>query len=189
MLSTHDPVWFVEFDALKGVYSEALGNLILGVEHVGSTSVSDLLAKPTIDIDLVMRDYSVFDEIVVGLGHLGYAHNGDQGIYQREVFKSNGAVAPNVARTKGWMRHHLYVCPVFGTELQRHLRFRNALRANADLRREYEEIKISIANRSNGDGRIYADIKESECGAFFKRVLEQTEQAVPAERGERRRSG
>jgi len=173
MLSTHDPDWFAEFTALKTVYSETLGNLILSVEHVGSTAVPDLLAKPTLDIDLVMRDYSVFYAIVVGLRGLGYVHNGDQGIYQREAFKPNGAAAPNVLRSSGWMHHHLYVCPVFGKELRRHIRFRDALRADADLRREYETIKMNIANRSDGDRRRYAEIKERECADFIERVLTQ----------------
>jgi GrpB-like predicted nucleotidyltransferase (UPF0157 family) len=77
------------------------------------------------------------------------------------------------------MHHHLYVCPVFGRELQRHIRFRDALCRNANLRREYESIKISVACRSEGDRRSYAEIKESECSAFFEHVLQQAEQAVP----------
>ena len=152
MLSTHDLNWFVEFDALKSVYFKTLGNLILGIEHVGSTAVPELLAKPTLDIDLVMCDYSVFDEIVAGLGSLGYRHMGDQGIYQREVFKPNGSVA-------------------LGKELHRHIKFRDALRTSADLRREYATIKKNIASRADGDRRKYAEIKESECGEFFERVL------------------
>jgi GrpB-like predicted nucleotidyltransferase (UPF0157 family) len=184
MLSAHDPNWFAEFIALKAVYFENLGNLILSVEHVGSTAVPDLLAKPTLDIDLVMRDYSVFDEIAAGLVRIGYVHNGDQGIYQRESFKPSDAVAPTVPRSTNWMHHHLYVCPVFGKELQRHIRFREALRGSANLRREYEGIRLNIASRADGDRRRYAEIKESECGDFFERVLKQAEQAVRADRGE-----
>nr|WP_309690149.1 GrpB family protein [Armatimonas sp.] len=175
MLSTHDLNWFVEFDALKSVYFKTLGNLILGIEHVGSTAVPELLAKPTLDIDLVMCDYSVFDEIVAGLGSLGYRHMGDQGIYQREVFKPSGSVAPNVPRSSGWMHHHLYVCPALGKELHRHIKFRDTLRTSADLRREYATIKKNIASRADGDRRKYAEIKESECGEFFERVLKQAE--------------
>jgi GrpB-like predicted nucleotidyltransferase (UPF0157 family) len=93
MLCAHDLAWFAEFTAPKTVYSATFGNLIASVEHVGSTAVPDLLAKPTLDIDIVMRDYSVFDEIVAGLGRLGYLHKGDQGIYQHEAFKPDSPVA------------------------------------------------------------------------------------------------
>jgi GrpB-like predicted nucleotidyltransferase (UPF0157 family) len=51
------------------------------------------------------------------------------------------------------------------------MRFRDALRGHAELRREYEALKLSIANRSGGDFREYARIKERECGAFVERVL------------------
>lgn len=178
MLSVHDPNWSVEFDALRCVYVETLGNLILGIEHIGSTSVPDLLAKPILDIDLIIRDYSVFDEIVFHLGCLGYMHVGNQGIYQREAFKPTGPLAPNAFRESGWMNHHLYVCPASGRELQRHISFRDALRERADLRREYETIKMNIANRSSGDRQKYAAIKESECSEFFDRVLRQAEQST-----------
>src|SRR5215813_8176978 len=99
MLSSHDPNWFAEFAALKAVYSGALGNLIVDIEHVGSTAVPDLLAKPIIDIDIVMRGYSDLPKIVRVLRSLGYEHVGDRGIFQREVFNPMG-VAPNVYRSQ-----------------------------------------------------------------------------------------
>jgi GrpB-like predicted nucleotidyltransferase (UPF0157 family) len=182
MLSAHDCNWFAEFAALKAVLCEALDDVVLGIEHVGSTAVPDLLAKPILDIDVVMRDYSVFPEVVQILRQLGYEHVGDQGIFQREVFKPKG-VAPDVFRAEGWMPHHLYVCPSGGAELNRHLRFRNALRENPNLRREYEEMKARIAARSGNDRRRYAEIKERECGAFIQRVLGQTEQAPAGDVG------
>lgn len=171
MLSPHDPTWSSEFAALADIYTDALGAMILGVEHVGSTAVCDLLAKPILDIDVVMSDYSVFDEIVVRLGRIGYQHVGDQGIFQRESFKPIGAAAPNVSRPGGWMRHHLYVCPIYGRELQRHVRFRDALRQRPELRREYESLKVSIASRAGGVMERYAEIKEQVCRPFVECVL------------------
>ena len=73
------------------------------------------------------------------------------------------------------MRHHLYVCPVYSAELHRHIAFRDSLRIRADWRREYEKIKESISIRSNGDRRIYAQIKEVECRNFVELVLNETE--------------
>lgn len=175
MLCPHDPNWFEEFAAIRSVFSEDLGHLILDILHVGSTSVPDLLAKPTLDIDIVIADYSSFDDLIAGLSRLGYAHRGDQGIFQREVFKPRDSVAPNLPRVGGWMHHHLYVCPVSGSELKRHIQFRDALRASSGLRREYEAIKMNISSRSGADRKIYARIKEIECKGFFERVLRQAD--------------
>jgi len=77
-----------------------------------------------------------------------------------------------------WMRrvrmaHHLYVCPTGGGELHRHLAFRDALRGDAELRREYECVKISIAKRAGSDRKVYAELKEIECREFIEGVLKK----------------
>jgi GrpB-like predicted nucleotidyltransferase (UPF0157 family) len=178
VLSPHDPLWVSEFAELRAIYVKALGDLAPRIEHVGSTAIPDLLAKPILDIDIVMQNYSVFPQIVSALEVLGYEHRGDQGIAQREVFKPKGAVAPIAASRKTFMPHHLYVCPASSPELRRHIRFRDVLRARPDFRREYETMKISIARRAGCERHIYAEIKEQECRTFVERVLGQAEQAA-----------
>lgn len=175
ILTPHNPTWPAEFAALRDVYADALGDLILRVEHVGSTAVPHLQAKPILDIDIVMQDYEVFPKIVDGLGRLGYTHNGDQGILHREAFKPVDSTVPHTWPRREWMQHHLYVCPVHSIELRRHIVFRDALRARADWRREYERIKRGIADRSGGDRKTYAQIKEVECRAFVERILKMLE--------------
>ena len=172
ILSPYDPEWPREFAALRDVYAKALHGLIVIIEHVGSTAVLGLPAKPIIDIDLVMPDYSVFPAIVTTLENLGYVHAGDQGIFQREVFKPRPTIhAPLVTPPRIWTPHHLYVCPLGGKELERHLRFRDELRKDLSLRNTYEEIKRAVAARSDGDRKIYARIKETACRDFVERVL------------------
>ena len=111
ILVPHNSEWAAEFAAIRDVYMNSLGKLILRIEHVGSTAVPDLLAKPILDIDIVMPGYDVFPDIVTRLQTLGYAHNGDQGIKEREVFNSLDATAPYTSPPRHWMTHHLYVCP------------------------------------------------------------------------------
>jgi GrpB-like predicted nucleotidyltransferase (UPF0157 family) len=178
MLSPHDPAWSSEFAELKAIYSDSLGSLALRIEHVGSTAVPDLLAKPILDVDIVIQDYSVFAQIVSALDRLGYEHCGDQGICQREVFKQKSATTPITSPQKAFMSHHLYVCPASSPELQRHIRFRDVLRSRPDLRLEYEAMKVSIAQRAGGDRRIYAEIKERECGELVERVLKSQGQGT-----------
>jgi GrpB-like predicted nucleotidyltransferase (UPF0157 family) len=171
ILALHNPEWAAEFEALRDVYTSSLGTLIVRVEHVGSTAVPSLLAKPILDIDIVMPGYEVFPEIVAHLKRLRYVHNGDQGIRDREVFKPLDSSAPFTSRPRQWMPHHLYVCPADSLELRRHLVFRDALRAHDNLRQEYEKRKLDIAGRSGGDRKVYAQIKEIACREFIESVL------------------
>jgi len=171
ILTRHNPEWATEFAVLREVYTSSLGNLILRVEHVGSTAVPNLLAKPILDIDIVMPSYDVFPGILTRLRSLGYMHNGDQGIREREVFKPVDDMAPYTFPPRRWMSHHLYICPAASLEFRRHLIFRDALRANDILRQEYERRKLDIVRRSGDDRKVYAKIKETECRDFVERVL------------------
>ena len=108
----YNPEWKSDFEKIKAELEAALSDLIIGIEHVGSTSVQGLSAKPCIDIDVIMKDYSVFDDVVQKLAILGYVHEGNLGIEDREAFKYEDK--PHL-RT-----HHLYVCPQNSGELYRH---------------------------------------------------------------------
>ena len=158
----YDAAWRLDFETIRDELSEALGGLALRIEHVGSTSVPGLSAKPIIDIDVVIRDYEVFDDVVAALGSIGYRHEGNLGIVGREAFKYDG---------KEHLRnHHLYVCTEDSPELRRHLTFRDYLRADAEAVREYSRIKEEaaalypydidgyIAHKSPLIERIYAEI-------------------------------
>ena len=60
----YDEAWKTAFEAIKAEIESALGELILGIEHVGSTSVEGMSGKPCIDIDVIIKDYSIFDEVL-----------------------------------------------------------------------------------------------------------------------------
>ena len=133
----YDQVWKSAFDDIKQEIENAIGNLILGVEHVGSTSVAGLSAKPCIDIDVIIKDYSVFDAVVQGLAAIGYIHEGDLGTKDREAF--------TYANKSHVLKHHLYVCPQYSRELHRHITFRNFLRNNPEAAKQYGQIKEEAA--------------------------------------------
>ena len=129
--------WESAFEAIRAEIQTALGDLMLGIEHVGSTSVKGMSAKPCIDIDVVIRDYSVFDAVVQKLDAIGYIHEGDLGIKDREAFKY--ADKPHL------MTHHLYVCPRNSEELHRHIVFRDFLRENPEAVKKYSRVKETAA--------------------------------------------
>ena len=133
----YDPKWKNDFEKIKQELVNAIGDLIVCIEHVGSTSVEGLSAKPIIDIDVVISDYSVFDSIVSKLSTIGYFHVGDLEIKEREVFKYFDK--PHLRK------HHLYVCPQNSKELLRHITFRDFLRNNPEAVKKYGKVKENAA--------------------------------------------
>ena len=133
----YDQAWKNAFEEIKTEIEAEIGALIIGIEHVGSTSVEGMSAKPCIDIDVIIKDYSVFGEIVRKLGAIGYIHEGDLGIKDREAFKY--ADKPHL------MQHHLYVCPQDSEELRRHITFRDFLRRTPEAVRKYSLVKEKAA--------------------------------------------
>ena len=137
MVLPYDPAWKDAFEEIKGEIEAALGDLILGVAHVGSTAVEGLSAKPCIDVDVIIEDYSVFADVVRKLEAIGYFHEGDLGIRDREAFRYSDK--PHL------LTHHLYVCPKYSRELHRHLTFRDFLRSNPEAAKQYGQVKERAA--------------------------------------------
>ena len=133
----YDVAWQSAFEKIKGEIEEAIGDFIIGIEHVGSTSVEGMSAKPCIDIDVIIKDYSIFDTVVSRLGTIGYTHEGNLGIKDREAFKYLDK--PHL------QKHHLYVCPQQSKELYRHITFRDFLRSNPEAVKKYGSTKERAA--------------------------------------------
>ena len=133
----YDEAWKSDFDDIKAEIERVVCDLIIGIEHVGSTSVEGMSAKPCIDIDVVIRDYSVFEAVVLRLETIGYIHEGDLGIKNREAFK--------YANKPHLRNHHLYVCPQDSEELRRHIAFRDFLRTSPEAVKKYSEAKEKAA--------------------------------------------
>ena len=144
----YDRAWKTDFEKIKCEIEDAVGDLILRIEHVGSTSVEGMSAKPCIDIDVIIEDYSVFDTVIEKLQAIGYIHEGDLGIPDRHAFKYTDK--PHL------QTHHLYVCPRFSKELHRHLTFRNFLREHPEAVKKYSAVKEEAAKLfpENIDGYI-----------------------------------
>ena len=144
----YDEQWKKDFEEIKQYILAAASEYVLAVEHVGSTAVEGLSAKPIIDIDVVISDYSVFSAITESLAKIGYYHEGDLGIKDREAFDYQGE--------RPLPKHHMYVCPSFSEELRRHISFRDHLRKNREDMLAYSRVKEEGARRypENIDGYI-----------------------------------
>jgi GrpB-like predicted nucleotidyltransferase (UPF0157 family) len=153
----YDPAWPASFERVRAVVAAALGDLAVGIEHVGSTAVPGLEAKPIVDVDVVIRRTGDLDDVVRRLAEIGYTHLGDLGIVGREAFRA----------TKELPRHHLYVCASGAPPLQAHLILRDALRDDPALAAQYGRLKRELAERYRDDRDAYAEGKS----AFITAVL------------------
>ncbi|MBP3684300.1 MAG: GrpB family protein [Oscillospiraceae bacterium] len=156
----YDPQWRTCFEQIKGELEELLGDLFLAIEHVGSTSVPGLSAKPIIDIDVVIESYDVFPNVVEALKAGGYEHEGNLGIPEREAFRYDGK--------QHLQKHHLYVCPADSEELHRHLTFRNYLRQHPGAAGEYGRIKEEAARRYPDSIEDYIQYKSACIAEIYR---------------------
>ena len=160
--------WTTDFLNIREKLISVLGDICVNIEHIGSTSVPGLAAKPIIDIDIVYNESSDFELIKLALESLGYYHNGNQEIEGREVFKRLGSQDSVL----DFISHHLYVCRYDSAELQRHILFRNYLRTNPAARDYYQHLKFEIAREAGEDRKKYASIKEVKANSFINYIIQ-----------------
>ena len=110
--------------------------------------------------ELYHQDYSVFDILVSRLADIGYIHEGDLGIKDREAFKYTDK--PHL------QSHHLYVCPQYSAELHRHITFRDYLRTHPEAVNEYSKVKEKAAQLFPDDIDSYIEFKSPCIAKFYK---------------------
>ncbi|QWF84620.1 GrpB family protein [Amycolatopsis sp. CA-230715] len=153
----YDDGWPNLFERLRRPLATALGPLASRIEHVGSTSVPGLAAKPIIDMVIVLDSAGDLDEAAARIRPLGYERRGDLGVPGREAFSRPGDLPA----------HHLYASAADGEQLARQLAFRDALRASPETARAYAALKRELAQRFRTDRVGYTDAKTS----FIEYVL------------------
>lgn len=158
VVAPYDPEWPRTFAQLREQLWPAVRDHALAVEHVGSTSVPGLAAKPIIDLDIVIGSDAELAPVSAALVALGYRAEGDLGIPDRYAFS-----AP-----EGAPRQHLYVCLSGSTALRNHLAVRDFLRAHPEEAAAYGALKLELA-RTAPDMDAYVRGKT----AFVLSVLRQ----------------
>jgi GrpB-like predicted nucleotidyltransferase (UPF0157 family) len=149
VVADYDPDWPLHFDEIAKPVREAVADLGAAVEHIGSTSVPGLAAKPVIDIDVVVASTDDVPAAIERLGSLGYAHQGDQGIKGREAF-----MWPS-----GGQRRHLYVVVRGSQPYLDHIEFRDHLRSHPEVVSDYAALKVQLAKHHGTDRLGYTDAK------------------------------
>jgi len=129
--------WSDLFGELRDRIGSSLRDVALAIEHVGSTAVVGLAAKPVIDLDVVIRSKSDLPLAVTRLARLSYKHRGNLGIEDRDAFSIEDNHPP----------HNLYVCPLGSIALLNHIVLRDHLRANPCDVTKYSSLKKELAKR------------------------------------------
>ena len=154
-IADYNESWPRHFEEIQLCLVEQLGGDRVTVEHVGSTAVPGLAAKPIIDIHIVVRTEADMDAVIVGLTELGYIHEGDQGIEGRQSFRRRGPDVPLREPKRDWFPHHLYASVEGARELARHLAFRDHLRATEETRVAYADLKRRLVQEHGHDREAY----------------------------------
>lgn len=166
----YDPEWTEEFKRFKEIYSEALKDSKVDIQHVGSTSVEGLAAKPIIDIDIIVESENNKQGIIEKLKKLGYEHMGDLGIKGREAFKPKDTNVPYNSKYKNWMEHHLYLIERDNINLINHLKLREYLRKNPEAVKAYGNLKKELAYKYRHDIDSYIENKTALITSFLKEM-------------------
>ena len=147
-IAGYDPRWPALFERERAKIATALGDRAQLIEHVGSTSVPGLAAKPRIDILLVVPDSADEQAYVADLEAAGYVlTNREPEWYEHRVFKGPDTDV------------NLHVFPPGCVEIERMLSFRDWLRANPEDRMLYEDTKRGLAKQDWEFTQNYADAK------------------------------
>ncbi len=173
VIVNYDKKWPQDFLKIKTELQKAI-TVTSNIQHVGSTSIPGMKAKPIIDIDVGLENWGDFEKVKMALASIGYEHEGDRGIKGREAFGRNGSVHNKILDS---IDHHLYVCSYENEEYKRHILFRDYLRNHTDARDRYNQIKEEILVKVGSDNRAgYVKMKEDNYRDFFEEIIEKAKQ-------------
>ncbi|MCP5270133.1 MAG: GrpB family protein [Burkholderiaceae bacterium] len=159
-IAEYDLAWPSRFQDESAVLAKHLRGVLVGrPEHIGSTAVPGLAAKPIIDIMAPVRSLEQSRAAIAMAGELGYMYYP----YKAEVMHWFCKPSPE-RRT-----HHLHLVPQGSRLWQERIAFRNALRGSSELRKSYQELKQDLARQHGADRDGYTEAK----GEFIRTVLRQ----------------
>jgi GrpB-like predicted nucleotidyltransferase (UPF0157 family) len=164
LIEEYNPNWKIDFEVEKKNLLEALSGIACRVEHIGSTSIEGLGAKPVIDILIGLTDFSFANDQINKLVKIGYQYIDkyeDVMPYRRFFIKEHG----------GCRTHHIHMVQINTEFWIRHLAFRDYLRANAEEKIKYYNLKKELAKKDWTDVNEYADAKSEFIKSIEKKAI------------------
>ncbi len=161
-LEPHNPAWAGMALAESARIAEAAGDIFMRIEHIGSTAIPGIAAKPTIDLMPVVRDLDELDGRRADIEALGYLWRGEFGIEGRRYC---------VLERDGKRLFHVHFYATGNDNIARQVAFRDYLRAHRDEALAYEAIKRESAASNPADSMAYNDHKSDWIRACLQRAL------------------
>ena len=171
----YDPRWPLFFEQIRALLWPAVQDVATAIEHVGSTSVPGLAAKPIIDIDIVIPPQQPIQPMITRLAPLGYTHLGPLGIVGRDAFRQENELP----------KHNLYVCPADSVGLRNHLAVRDYLRTHPEAVQAYGALKVGLASTFTHDIDRYVDGKTDFILSILRQANLSKEDLAVIEQGNR----
>ena len=159
----HDPAWASAFDAARDELHRAVGPALLEVHHIGSTAIPGIHAKPVIDMLAMVVDLAELDAQTLEVKRLGYEAKGEFGIGGRRYFRRDNAA--------GVRTHQVHAFAQGSSHLQRHLAFRDYMRAHPAAAEQYSQLKQKLAAAHPHDMEAYMHGKHGLIGEYQEKAL------------------
>jgi len=147
-LVLYSPEWAKLFDEEKRLLIALIGDYVLDIQHIGSTSVLGLIAKPILDIGIAIEDFEEGKRCIQPIESLGYEYKGENGIPGRHYFVKGNPTT-----------HHLHIVENNSEEWKKNITFRDSLRKDEMLAEEYAKLKLELAGKFKYDRVAYTDGK------------------------------
>ena len=150
VLTPHDPAWMAQYDAEAARLAAVFEPILVAIHHVGSTAVPGIIAKPIIDIMIVVTNITAVDDLIQPMAALGYISKGENGIPGRHYFRRG---------SDEHHTHHIHVYAENHPEIVRHLNFRDYLRHHPSDAAAYSQLKKQLAQQHYSDPAAYTHKK------------------------------
>lgn len=147
-----NPAWREEFELESQQLAVAIGDNLVAIHHIGSTSIPGIYAKPIIDLLVEVQDIGQIDERGGAIARIGYDVMGEYGIPGRRYFRKS--------RSPGIRTHHVHIYQTGNREITRHLAFRDYTIAHPETAQQYSNLKRKLAEQYPQDIDGYMDGKD-----------------------------
>lgn len=159
-LETYNSKWILEYEKEKAIIENCIRENIIDIEHVGSTSIEGLAAKPIIDIAIGVISILEGYRCIEPLEQIGYVYKGEAGVSGRLFFYKGDIDSTS---------HHVHIEEIDSINWSNQILFRDYLRLHADIRDEYDELKNKLSQKHANDRETYT-LEKSE---FILYIIEQ----------------
>ena len=147
-LSPYHDNWAALFELEKKIIASAIGDHLEDIQHVGSTAIVGMPAKPILDIAIAVKEFETARVCIKPLVSLGYTFKGENGIPRRHYFQKGEPCT-----------HHVHMVEETSEEWTKLIQFRDYLRSDRSVAEEYGRLKAALMDSMTGDRQSYQAAK------------------------------